>query len=107
MDDTGKNVLAENIVSFEYDYKNNALNNVLGFNKLLDYSKTISLNNNQKSTKISAIKYLDEDQVTSSIKIIASKYKYDFAGYPTEIVSESPIFGTNDSSHLKSLLFYD
>jgi len=107
LDDVGKNVLAENSISFEYDDRNNALNNILGYNKLLDYSETISLNNNIKSSETLSVKYLAEDQVTSSIKINTSKYKYNLNGYPSEIVSENPIFGANDSKHLKSILFYD
>jgi hypothetical protein len=107
LDDAGKNVLAENSITFDYNYKNNPLNNILGYSKLLNYSKTISLNNNVKSSKISTVKYLDEDRFTSSVKISTSEYKYNFNGYPTEIVSENPIFGENDSKHLKSVLFYD
>ncbi len=107
LDDAGQGILAENISSFEYDYKNNALSNVLGYNKLLDYSITISLNNVISSSEISSVKHIDEEQVISSIKINKSKHQYDSIGYPIEIVSENLIFGGNDSKHLKSLLFYN
>lgn len=107
LDDAGKNVLAENSISFEYDDKNNALNNILGYNKLLDYSRTISSNNVVSSFKISSVKYLDVDRATSSAHIYKSKCQYDSMGYPTEIVSENLIFGGNDYNHLKSILFYD
>lgn len=107
LDDAGKNVLAENIKSFEYDHKNNALYNILGYNKLLDYSKTISLNNGISNSEISSVKHIDDDQVVSAINIYKSKYQYDSMGYPTEIVSENTIFGGNDAKHLKSLLFYN
>jgi hypothetical protein len=107
LDDAGKNVLAESIKSFEYDHKNNALYHILGYNKLLDYSKTISLNNGISSTEISSVKHIDDDQVVSAMNIYKSKYQYDSMGYPTEIVSENTIFGGNDAKYLKSLLFYN
>jgi hypothetical protein len=107
LDDAGKDVLVENIKSFEYDHKNNALYHVLGYNKLLDYSKTISINNSISSSEISSVKHIDDNQVISAINIYKSKYQYDSMGYPTEIVSENTIFGGNDSQHLKSLLFYN
>jgi hypothetical protein len=107
LDDAGKDVLAENIVSFDYDHKNNALCQVLGYNKLLDYSKTISLNNAISSSEISSVKHINNDQVISSINTYKSKIQYNSSGYPTEIVSENTIFGENDSNHLKSLLYYN
>ena len=107
LDDAGKDILAENIMSFEYDHKNNALYQILGFNKLLDYSKTISLNNETSNSKISSVKYIVDNQVVSSINTYKSKHQYDSFGYPIEIISESTIFGENDSNHLKSLLFYN
>ena len=106
-DDAGQDVLAENIMSFEYDHKNNALHQILGFNKLLDYSKIISPNNETRSSKISSVKYISDNQVISSINSYTSKHQYDLLDYPTEIVSENTIFGENDSNHLKSLLFYN
>lgn len=107
LDDAGKDVLAENILSFKYDTKNNALYQIIGFNKLLDYSKTISLNNETNCSKISSVKHIVDNQVTSSINTYVSKHEYDSLGYPVEIVSENTIFGKNDSNHLKSLLFYN
>lgn len=107
LDDAGTNVLVENIKSFEYDLKNNALYHILGYNKLLDYSKTISINNSISNSEISSVKHIDDDQVISAINSYKSKYQYDSMGYPTEIVSENTIFGGNDSQHLKSLLFYN
>jgi hypothetical protein len=107
LDDAGKDVLAENIVSFEYDNKNNALYQIQGFNKLLDYPKRISLNNETNCSKISSVKHIVDNQVISSINTYNSKHQYDSLGYPVEIVSENTIFGLNDSNHLKSLLFYN
>lgn len=107
LDDAGIGVLAKNSISIEYDYKNNALNNILGFGKLLNYSKTISSNNDINRTEISYIKNMAEDQVISSIKTYKSKYTYNLNEYPTVIVSETLLFGGNNSNHLKSVLFYD
>ena len=99
--------MAKNSLSLEYDYKNNALNNILGFNKLLDFSKTIYSNNDITRTEIALVKNLTEDQVISSIKTYKSKYNYNLKGYPTIIVSENLLFGGKNSNHLKSVLFYD
>jgi hypothetical protein len=107
LEDAGKGILAENISSYEYDYKNNALSNILGYNKLLDYSKTISANNVISNSETSSVKHINEDQVISAIKMNKSKNQYDSIGYPIEIVSENLIFGGNDSKHLKSILFYN
>jgi hypothetical protein len=107
LDDAGQGILAENITSFEYDSKNNALSNILGYNKLLDYSKTISANNVISNSEISSFKNIAEDQIISAIKINNSKHQYDSIGYPIETVSENLIFGGTDSKHLKSQLFYN
>ena len=106
-DDAGKGILAQNNTNLEYDYKKNALKNILGFDKLLDYSKAISSNNETVGTHASSIEYLDDDQVVSSIKRIDSKYQYNSNGYPTEIVSQNIVFGGSNSNHLKSQLFYN
>jgi hypothetical protein len=107
LDDAGQGILARHSISLEYDYKNNALNNILGFEKLLNYSKTISSNNDVASTETSYVKHLAEDQVTSSIKMYSNKYTYNLNGYPTVIVSEKLLLGGENSNHLKSVLFYD
>lgn len=107
MDDAGKEILVQNTTTLEYDYKKNALKNILGFDKLLDYSKIISSNNEIVGTHASSTKYLDDDQVVSSIKRIDSKYQYNSSGYPTEIVSQNMVFGGSNSNHLKSQLFYN
>jgi hypothetical protein len=106
-DDSGNGVLAKTISSIAYDSKNNALKNILGFNKLLDYSKIISSNNEILSTAVSSVNYIDDNQVVSEIKRFDSKYEYNTDGYPTEIVSQNIMFGSADSKHLKSQLFYN
>ncbi len=107
LDDAGAGILAENTISKTYDSKNNALSNILGFNKLLDYSTIISSNNGVSSSITSLVKHIDEDQSTSSIKMNLSKYLYDSNNYPTEIVSENILFGGNNATHVKSQLFYN
>jgi hypothetical protein len=106
-DNAGKGVLAKNIVEIIYDTKKNSLNNVLGFSKLLGYSKVISSNNAITNIEVSSVKNENDYQVTSSIKRNDSQYEYNSNGYPTEIVSEKIIFGGTDSKHVKSQLFYN
>ena len=106
-DNAGKGVLVKNTIEIAYDAKKNSLNSILGFNKLLDYSKVISANNAITNIEISSVKNADDDQVTSSIKRYDSQYEYNSNGYPTEIVSEKIIFGGTDSKHVKSQLFYN
>lgn len=107
LDDAGIGVLSKISISLEYDSKNNALHNILGFNKLLDYSKTICLNNSINRAVVTEIKHIDTDQVISAINTYKSKYQYNSNNYPTEIVSENMVLGGNDSNHLKSQLFYN
>lgn len=107
LDDAGQGILAKNSISLEYDYKNNALNNILGFDKLLNYSKTISSNNDVASTETSYVKHLAEDQIISTVKRYSNKFTYNLNGYPTVIVSEKLLLGGENSNHLKSVLFYD
>jgi hypothetical protein len=107
LDDTGSGFLSENKKNISYDSKNNALNNILGFNKLLDYSELISLNNPMSSVETSSVKNIGSDQVSSSINLYSSKYSYDSNNYPNEIVSQNILFGGNEIKHVKSQLFYD
>lgn len=107
LEDAGLGILSKSTIILEYDYKNNALKNILGFDKLLDYSEIISSNNAVISTDVSSIKYITEDQITSSLKRIESQYKYNSLGYPTEMVSENILFGGSDSKYVKTQLFYN
>ncbi|TDD94412.1 hypothetical protein [Flavobacterium cellulosilyticum] len=107
-DDTSDKVLRRKSSTLEYDYKNNALRNILGFNKLLNYYKSISLNNSILSTEVTEVKNLDTNQVISSIKLFKSEYKYKSGGFPIEIISEKVVLGNGGSSiHLKTKLYYD
>ena len=107
LDDAGVGILSKNTLNVSYDSKNNALYNILGFNKLLDYWTSISSNNVVSISITASVKNSVTDQATSSIKMNLSKYQYDSNDYPTEIVSENILFGGNDSKHVKSQLFYN
>lgn len=107
IEDTKKRILITKTVNVVCDNKQNALNNILGFNKLLDFAKTVSSNNCIIHTESCSEKQLDDDQIISSMKRYDSKIQYNSNGYPTEIVSENIIFGGADSKHLKSQLFYN
>ncbi|NDP27339.1 MAG: hypothetical protein GZ087_07940 [Flavobacterium sp.] len=107
LDNAGEGILAKNTINLEYDTKNNALKNILGFTKLLNYSTAISSNNEITRIENSSIKYIAEDQIISDAKRIDSKYQYNSDSYPTEIVSQNILFGNAVSTHLKSQLFYN
>jgi hypothetical protein len=107
IDDAGSGFLAKNTFSIEYDSKKNALKNILGFDKLLNYSEPISSNNGVIRNEVSSVTDIVNNQTTSSINRIDSKYSYNSLDYPTEIVSENIVFGGSNSKHLKSQLFYN
>jgi hypothetical protein len=107
IEDTKKGILTTKTVNVVRDNRKNALHNILGFNKLLDFAKNVSANNCIIHTESCTEKQLDVDQIISSIKRYDSKIQYNSNGYPIEIVSENIIFGGADSKHLKSQLFYN
>jgi hypothetical protein len=108
MDNTEANVISKNVVSLEYDIKRNALRNILSFDKLLNYNKSISLNNIVNSTEENEINNTNTNQITSSITSYKSVNKYNTDGYPTEILSEKLFLGNGGgTNHLKTLLLYN
>lgn len=107
LDNTGSEILIRNVNDLKYDNKKNPLNNILGFDKLYNYSYLISLNNATISVYSTTIKKINDDQIISSINRIDSQYQYNSNGYPTEVISEKIIFGGSDSKHIKSQLFYN
>lgn len=107
IEDSKKGILTTKTVSILSDNNKNALHNILGFDKLLDFAKTVSSNNCLINAESYSEKQLGADQITSSIKRFDSKMQYNTKGYPTEIVSENVLFGETDSNHLKSQLFYN
>lgn len=107
LDNTATNILSKEEVSFTYDAKSNPLYNITGYSKLLDRFSTISANNAVSSTEINSITYLDTAQGTSSAVQHPRSCLYDNDGYPTEILSNKPVFGDQNANHLKSLYFYE
>jgi hypothetical protein len=107
LDNIEPNISSKKSLNVVYDNKINAMRNVLGFSKLLDYSKSISANNPLNYYETSTVKHISEDQIISAFKLNKSTSKYDVLGYPVEIESEYSIFGENNPSHSKSLLFYN
>lgn len=92
--------------NFEYDAKINPMRNVLGFDKLLDYSKHVSPNNSTSFWKSYTVDYLVEDQVTSSALGYQSDYKYDSDGYPTRADTEKPFLAKGNSKRVKIIFNY-
>ena len=106
MDDTPITILSKSEVTYVYDAKNNPFHNITGFTKLLNYFDNISTNNAVNGTKQASINYLDTDQATSSIVTYNNVYQYDGSDYPTEIISEQPVFGSGISGYTMSLFYY-
>jgi hypothetical protein len=107
LDNVEANILSKKSLNIVYDNKKNALYNIVGFSKLLDYSRSISTNNPLNCSETSYVKFIAEDRIISAVKLDKSISTYDNLGYPLEIVSENNIFGVHNSKHLKSQLFYN
>lgn len=107
LDDAGVGIIASNTTNIVYDDKMNALNNIKGYSKLLNYAGLISKNNVVIRTEDSTIKEIANNQIISSIKRYDNKNEYNIQGYPIEITSETLYLGGNDPKHLKSQLFYN
>lgn len=105
--DSDPNVQITKSVIFEYDLRINPMYNVLGFDKLLDYSKNVSFNNSKRSFEISSVLFIEQDQVISSANSYYSSYKYDSNGYPTEVVSDKSFLGNENSNHAKTYFYYN
>ena len=106
-DNTAVNILSKEEVSFVYDNKKNPLSNITGYNKLLDQLKNISSNNTTSSIEIASTTFLDTEQIISSAIQLPRVFLYDNDGYPTEIISDRPVFENQNGNHLKSLFFYE
>jgi hypothetical protein len=107
LDNTVSNELHKQEVRYNFDSKINPLIHITGYSKLLDRFATISANNAFSSIEIYSVNYLDTSQDISSATLQPRSYQYDNNNYPTENVSEYPVFGPRYSNHLKSLYFYD
>jgi hypothetical protein len=107
LDDAGVNVLSKETVTYQYDSKINPVHELTGFDKLLDYSTTTSVNNCISFYKETSIHYLDSDQILSSAVGYDNSIRYDEAGYPIENVTSLPLFGTLADNHEKTEFFYN
>ena len=107
LDNVEANIVSKKSLNIVYDNKKNALYNITGFSKLLDYSRSISTNNPLNCSETIYVKFIAEDRIISGIKLDKSISTYDTLGYPIEITSENNIFGVHNAKHLKSQLFYN
>ena len=105
LDNTAAGVVSNYSISYEYDSKNNPLNAILGYEKLLDHNETISLNNSTITTIITST--TKEGQISSSAKFYKKSYKYDIEDYPTERVSENTLLNNGNYGYLKLQFFYE
>ena len=106
-DNVGVNILSKEDVSFVYDSKKNPFDNIIGFNKLLDQFKNISANNATSIVEIKSTTNLNTNQLISSAVQLPRVLQYDNDDYPTEIISDKPVFENQKGKHLKSLYFYE
>jgi hypothetical protein len=100
IDNAPDRTIVKFVFSFQFDFKKNPLYSILGYNKLLDQSEVISLNNTVNSVVENSVTNA-EGQITSSIQFYKSTFKYDTDDYPTEQLTE-----TANSGYVKSQYFY-
>lgn len=106
MDDTLVTVSTKSSVTYQYDAKNNPFHNITGFTKLLNYFDNISTNNVINGTKQNSTSFLDTDQFISSMVPYSNVYSYNSSDYPTQIVSEKPVFGNGITNQTSSMFYY-
>ena len=103
---TASTIVSKEIVSYQYDSKNNPLGNIVGYSKLLDNFKFVSVNTITRTQEEGRVEHLDSDQIESSVVLYVSANQYDDAGYPTVITSEKSFF-EEQANHVKSQLSYN
>lgn len=103
---TPTNIVSKSIMTYQYDAKTNPMQNIIGYSKLLDTFKSISINNVTKTMVESRLEYLDTNQISSSDVLYVSVNQYDTDGYPATITSGTTFFGEQSSNHIKTQLFY-
>lgn len=103
---TPANIVSKSIMTYQYDAKTNPMQNIIGYSKLLDTFKSISINNVTKTQVESRLEYLDTNQISSSDVLYVSVNQYDADGYPATITSGTTFFGEQSSNHIKTQLFY-
>ena len=99
-------IVSKEELNFSHDSKRNPFYNIVGFAKLLDYSKIISVNNATSFIEVSSMTNLETEQITSSLRQNINTFKYNNFGYPEEIISDKFVFENQKQNHLKSLFFY-
>jgi hypothetical protein len=99
-------IVSKEELNFSHDSKRNPFYNIVGFAKLLDYSKIISVNNATSFIEVSSMTNLETEQITSSLRQNINTLKYNDFGYPEEIISDKFVFENQKQNHLKSLFFY-
>lgn len=99
-------IVSKEIVSYQYDSKSNPLSNIVGYSKLLDNFKCVSVNAITRTQEEARVEHSDTDQIESSDILYVSANQYDDAGYPTVITSEKSFF-TEQANHVKSQLTYN
>ena len=99
-------IVSKEELNFSHDSKRNPFYNIVGFAKLLDYSKIISVNNALSFIEVSSMTNMETEQITSSLRQNINKLKYNDFGYPEEIISDKFVFENQKQNHLKSLFFY-
>ena len=104
LDDAAPGVVATHSLSFEYDAKNNPFYFIKGFDKLLNQSNIISLNNSLISVVTST--ETKDGQTISAANFYKNTITYDEEGYPKEKVSEAVMPENGNSEYLKSEYFY-
>jgi hypothetical protein len=107
LDDAGVNVVSKETMNYQYDSKINPVHALVGFDKLLDYTSAVSVNNCINFYKETSVHNLVTDQIISSAVGYDSTIQYDEAGYPIENVTSMTLFGNVVSNHEKTEFFYN
>jgi len=103
-DNTDPGILSSYSINYEYDSNVNPLNNILGYEKLLDHNEAISSNN---CRIIAVYMYTTKDnQISSSANLYKREFKYDLEDYPIEQLTENSITNNGNSGYLKTQYFY-
>ena len=93
-------IVSKEELNFSHDSKRNPFYNIVGFAKLLDYSKIISVNNATSFIEVSSMINLETEQITSSLRQNINTFKYNNFGYPEEIISDKFVFENQKQNHL-------
>ncbi|HTG65244.1 MAG TPA: hypothetical protein VL859_02600 [Flavobacterium sp.] len=94
-DNVNEGVDSSSKTTFVYDTYNNPYFSILGYDKLLDRSMSVS-KNNAVMTIVETTVMVDDETITSA-NIYKTTFKYDADDYPTEQVSEASVGNPNYS----------